>query len=81
MQLSLGRFDISREAVLADAHRFGFTSNEDAGTYLDVLLERISGGFDSVAHWLDQDWQKALHERLLHNINVLKVSPTALQPT
>lgn len=75
MQLSLGRFDISREAVLADAHRFGFTSAMDAASYLDALLERIKAGFESVAQWLDDDWKMLMHERLSHNIAVLGNAP------
>ncbi|MDY7573153.1 HipA domain-containing protein [Actimicrobium sp. CCI2.3] len=71
MQLSQGRFDISRNAVLADAHRFGFTGAEEAAIYLDGLLARITAGFDEVAHWLDQDWKNVLHERLTHNVVVL----------
>jgi serine/threonine-protein kinase HipA len=71
MQVSQGRFDISRDAVLADAHRFGFTSATEATTYLDDLLVRITAGFDEVAHWLDQDWKNLLHERLSHNVAVL----------
>jgi serine/threonine-protein kinase HipA len=71
MQLSLGRFDISREAVLADAHRFGFTGQAEAASYLDALLERITGAFDGVAHRLDDDWRQLLHQRLAHNIGVL----------
>jgi serine/threonine-protein kinase HipA len=71
MQLSLGRFDISRDALLADAHRFGFTSATDASTYLDSLLERIRGAFEEVAHWLDQEWTNVLHERLTHNVAIL----------
>jgi serine/threonine-protein kinase HipA len=71
MQLSLGRFDISREAALSDAHRFGFASGIDAASYLDTLLERITAGFDGVAQWLDQDWRQVLHERLAHNVAVL----------
>ncbi len=67
MQLSLGRFDISREAALADAHRFGFTGNAEAASYLDALLERIAASFDGVANWLDDDWRQALHERLVYN--------------
>jgi serine/threonine-protein kinase HipA len=72
MQLSQGRFDISREAVLADAHRFGFASATEAATYLDDLLARITAGFVEVAHWLDQDWENVLHKRLSHNVAVLK---------
>lgn len=71
MQLSRGRFDISREAVLADAHRFGFTSVAEATTYLDDLLVRITAGFDEVAHWLDQEWKNVLHGRLSYSVVVL----------
>jgi len=75
MQLSLGRFDISRDAVLADGHRFGFTSKADAAAYLDALLEQISSSFDSVAKWLDQEWQGVLHQRMTHNVAVLSSRP------
>lgn len=71
MQLSQGRFDITRAAVVADAHRFGFTSATEAATYLDHLLARIVAGFDAVVDWLDQDWKNLLHERLSHNVAVL----------
>jgi len=71
MQLSQGRFDISRDSVLADAHRFGLTSATEATTYLDDLLARITAGFAEVAHWLDQDWKNVLHERLSHNLVIL----------
>jgi len=75
MQLSVGRFDIARDAVLADAHRFGFGGKEEAASYLDLLLERIAAGFDRTAHWLDQEWQKTMHARLTYNVAVLKASP------
>ena len=75
MQLSMGRFDISREAVLADAHRFGFDNGADAASYLDALLERIAAAFDGAAHALDHDWRQVLHERLLHNLAVLRAQP------
>ncbi len=71
MQLSIGRFDISRDAALADAHRFGFGSQVDAATYLDGLLARITAGFEHVAPWLDQDWRALLHERLAYNVGIL----------
>jgi serine/threonine-protein kinase HipA len=71
MQLSLGRFDISREAVLADAHRFGFASAVDAADYLDALLERISVSYDIAAQPLDDEWRQVLHERLTHNVAIL----------
>jgi serine/threonine-protein kinase HipA len=71
MQLSLGRFDISRAAVLADANRFGFASAADATDYLDALLKRISASYDIAAQALDQEWRKVLHERLSHNLAIL----------
>ncbi|MVW64181.1 type II toxin-antitoxin system HipA family toxin [Massilia sp. NEAU-DD11] len=71
MQLSLGRFDISREAVLADSHRFGFASAVDAADYLDALLERISASYDIAAQPLDDEWRQVLHERLTHNVAIL----------
>jgi serine/threonine-protein kinase HipA len=71
MQLSLGRFDISREAVLADAKRFGFAGTVDAADYLDTLLARISASYDAAAQSLDQEWRKVLHERLSHNLAIL----------
>lgn len=71
LQLSTGRFEISRAAVLADAHRFGFDSSEEAGRYLDMLLMRVCSGFDQVAHWLDHAWQETLRARMRHNIALL----------
>jgi serine/threonine-protein kinase HipA len=72
MQLSTGRFDISRLALLADAHRFGFNSVDEAGRYLDTLLTRIVHGFDQVAHWLDPEWQAALRARMRENRALLE---------
>ncbi|EIJ49016.1 hypothetical protein GWL_03050 [Herbaspirillum sp. GW103] len=71
MQLSQGRFDISREAVLADAHRFGFASREEAATWLDKLLVRITASFDELADCLDQQWQTLLRERLSQQVALL----------
>jgi serine/threonine-protein kinase HipA len=71
LQLSMGRFDISRAAALADARRFGFASVEEAGRYLDELLVRVRKGFDSTAHWLDPGWQQLLLARLQDNMKAL----------
>jgi len=71
LQLSTGRFDISRSAVLADAHRFGFESSDDAGRYLDTLLTRITNGFDQVGNWLEPAWQEMLRVRMQQNIELL----------
>lgn len=71
LQLSTGRFDISRPAVLADAHRFGFDGSDEAGRYLDTLLTRIAGSFDEVAHWLAPEWQETLRVRMRQNVVLL----------
>ncbi|MFC0135973.1 type II toxin-antitoxin system HipA family toxin [Massilia eurypsychrophila] len=71
MQLSQGRFDITRDAVLTDAHRFGFTGAPEAIAYLDDLLKRITAGFDGAAQWLDHDWKQVLQERLSHQVSIL----------
>lgn len=52
MQLSTGRRDITREALLADAHRFGFVSSEQAEDHLQGLLRRISSGWPVAAECL-----------------------------
>ncbi|MFZ6849434.1 type II toxin-antitoxin system HipA family toxin [Undibacterium sp. RuRC25W] len=72
LQLSTGRFDISRSTVLADAHRFGFDSSDEASRYLDTLLKRISKGFNQVAHWLEPEWQEMLRTRMRENIALLE---------
>lgn len=61
--------------MLADAHRFGFDNGADAASYLDALLERIAAAFDGAAPVLDHDWRQVLHERLLHNLAVLRAQP------
>ncbi len=71
MQLSTGRFDISRLAALADGHRFGFDNREEASQYLEMLLMRITNGFNQVAHWLAPEWQETLHARMKHNVALL----------
>jgi serine/threonine-protein kinase HipA len=72
LQLSTGRFDISREAVLVDAHRFGFAGRDEAGRYLDLLLARLADGFDQVAHLLEAPWQEMLRVRLQQNLAILR---------
>ncbi|GGC75410.1 type II toxin-antitoxin system HipA family toxin [Undibacterium terreum] len=71
LQLSNGRFDISRSAVLADADRFGFSSSEEAANYLDMLMVQVTNGFDQVAHWLEHDGQQMLRTRMTQNVALL----------
>lgn len=71
MQLSTGRFDISRSAALGDAHRFGFGDADEAGRYLDLLLMRFIEGFDRVAHSLSPEWRETMRARMRHNVALL----------
>lgn len=72
MQLSTGRFDIARDAVLADAHRFGFDNREQAASWLDALLVRIAGSFPEAAAVLDDAWRERLTQRLAQNLSLLR---------
>ena len=71
MQLALGRHDISRDAVLADAVRFGFDSIDSAARYLDDLLMRIRHGFARVEPLLGQALRQMLAQRLQDNLAIL----------
>ena len=75
MQLSTGRKDISRDAILADAFRFGFKSDEEADEYLDGLLLRIVRGFDQVEDCLDNELKHMLRMRMLDNFALLAGKP------
>ena len=71
MQLSVGRFDISREAVLADARRFGFNDTAQAIVHLDALLRRISQAFDLVKTLLTPELIQLMNSRLENALKVL----------
>jgi serine/threonine-protein kinase HipA len=73
MQMSAGRFDISREAVLADAARFGFDSRLNAERHLDALLDKIEASFDAGVAALDGEWRAELQKRLGAVIRELRV--------
>lgn len=72
MQLSLGRTAVSRDAALADAVRFGFGSVEEAGRYLDQLLQRIEHAFASVADQLTAPLRELLQLRMQGNLANLR---------
>jgi serine/threonine-protein kinase HipA len=72
MQMSLGRFDISRESVLGDAPRFGFTNAPEAERYLDLLLTRIEAAFDAGTQALDAPWREVLRRRMASIVGVLR---------
>jgi len=64
MQLSHGRFDISRDAVLAEAWHFGFDTLADAEIHLDSLLERIRTAFQTLEVELPDALRQLLSRRL-----------------
>ncbi|MFI4939693.1 MAG: type II toxin-antitoxin system HipA family toxin [Burkholderiales bacterium] len=68
MQLSLGRTDISREAILGNDVRFGFASREEATAYLDNLLKRIEHGFELAAQDLTDNLRGLMTARLRENL-------------
>jgi serine/threonine-protein kinase HipA len=72
MQLSAGRFDISRAAILADSARFGFDTQAQAERHLDELLHQIRTAFDAGAAWLDADWREELGTRMLTMLGKLR---------
>ena len=72
LQLSRGRFDIARDAVLGDAVRFGFSGRDACAAYLDALLTRIEAAFPQAAQWLDDDWRTTLHARMTANLALLR---------
>lgn len=71
LQLSLGRHDISREAMLANAIRFGFENHEAASVHFDALLLRIQHAYTQVAHLLGSELQAMMNQRLQDNIKIL----------
>ena len=71
MQVSAGRFDISREAVLADATLFGFDNRRAAGDHLDALLGTIADAFPTVEVELPAELSKMMRDRLAKGIERL----------
>lgn len=72
MQLSMGRTDIARDAILRDAVRFGIGNVEDATAYLDELLQRIEHGFAAAADVLTGELREMMAARLRKNVERLK---------
>jgi len=72
MQLSLGRNDISRDAVLADAIRFGFENKAAASAHLEALLVRIAEAFTNVASLLTTELKTLMKRRLERNLSLLE---------
>lgn len=72
MQLSLGRTDVSLEAVLADHARFGFKSGSEANAHLQALLQRIESGFASASPVLTDTLRHMMTERVQRNAGLLR---------
>lgn len=72
MQMSLGRFDISRESVLGDAPRFGCKNAPEAEGYLDLLPTRIEAAFDAGTQALDAPWREVQRRRTASIVDVLR---------
>lgn len=67
MQLSAGRFDISRQNVLADALRFGFTDDAHARARLDEVIARTADALPGVDAPLDSTLLRHLSARVALN--------------
>jgi serine/threonine-protein kinase HipA len=80
MQSSAGRFDISRESVLADAIRFGFDGRLSAERHLDGLLDRIEAAFDAGGAALDPEWRQELHTRMVTVLRELRTTTSEVAP-
>jgi serine/threonine-protein kinase HipA len=76
MQLSAGRFDISRTSVVADAVRFGFDGRVEAQRHLDTLLDRIEAGLDAQGSAFDSEWRTELFARAAVVIGQLRTDAT-----
>jgi serine/threonine-protein kinase HipA len=74
MQLCLGRYAISRDAILADFLRFGFATQQEAGAYLNGLMQQIEQGFEQIAPILNGALRELMRARLLENGGKLKAA-------
>lgn len=72
MQVSIGRTDICRDAVLADAVRFGFDNREAASAFLDNLLHKIEHSFVTAAHELTEALRELMAVRMRRNLDRLR---------
>ena len=77
LQVSAGRWDISRDGLLADFRRFGFHSQAEAAKQLDTSLKAINESFPLIAPMLDKELKNLLAQRLSTNIALLSGPATA----
>jgi serine/threonine-protein kinase HipA len=73
MQTSLGRYDISRQSILADAHHFGIVSGQAAGV-LDDFLERLADSAPQFTRQYPSEARTFFDERISHGVKVLRDS-------
>lgn len=64
MQVSTGRRDIDREAMLTDYARFGFKSKIDAEQYMDALLKKIQSSFNEIKDMFGPDLKVFMSDRI-----------------
>jgi serine/threonine-protein kinase HipA len=76
MQVSAGRFDITREAVLADVELFGFKDQNEAELHLDALLDTIASAFPTVQAELPAELSTLLRDRLANGMRQLAARTT-----
>ncbi len=72
MQLCVGRWEITRDNLLADFLQFGFGARQEAGDYLNGLLREIEVGFGKIAPILNEGLRRLLQNRLVENRNKLR---------
>jgi serine/threonine-protein kinase HipA len=72
MQLSQGRFDIAREAVLANAAYFGFEDQSAATAHFESVMQRIADTFSMTREALPRELRALLQERLSHGLQAMK---------
>ena len=75
MQVSAGRHDITREAMLQDYLRFGFATHADASDHFDALLKRIEDGYADIAPLLDAALRASMQQRLQTMLAKLRMAP------
>lgn len=65
MQVSTGRYDITRESLLADHRRFGLLMRSQAESRLAETVARIEAAFADVRTIFNGEQQKLMHARLI----------------
>ncbi|EJN10329.1 type II toxin-antitoxin system HipA family toxin [Herbaspirillum sp. YR522] len=71
MQTSLGRYDISRQSILADAGHFGLSSTQ-APALLDDFLDRLDRSGKQLASQAPAAIQAFFHARISHGVQLLR---------